>query len=64
MISIRNCHYFSDITTEEPCNTLTKMDYLISVSVIKTVIKALVDEGANGGIRGKDMKLIGYNCGV
>ena len=37
------------------------MNYSISASATKYVIKALIDEGANGGIRGKDMKLIGYN---
>ena len=52
---------FCNITTEEPCNTPTMSDYSIPASSIKDIIEALINEGSNGGIIGKDMKFIGYN---
>ena len=42
-------------------NTLATLDYRASASALMEYIGSLIDGGANGGIKGTDMKMLGYN---
>ena len=62
-------HFFSDIDCEETNkdddedNIATYQTVIASQRVLKEIIRALIDGGANGGIGGRDMLIIAWHPG-